>query len=120
MTNYVQLAVKRNAGYVYVTDDRGSNPWDTLASYWNAEVDLVETINRQAATNQPAWLSIRRENQGPIQVQVSGSPGRYLIEASPNLTNWGTIGTNLSNTGKFNFLDPQTNKYPIRVYRTAQ
>jgi len=120
MTNYVQLAVKRNAGYVYVTDDRGNNPWDTLASYWNAEVNLVESINRQAATNQPAVLSIAPEIQGLMQVQVSGSPGRYLLEASPNLTNWGTIATNVSSTGKFNFLDTQTNKYPIRVYRTAQ
>jgi len=120
MTNYVQLAVKRNAGYIYVTDDRGSNPWDTLASYWKAEVDLVESTNRQAATNQPAVLSIVPEIQGPMQVQVSGSPGRYLLEASPNLTNWSAIATNVSSTGKFNFLDAQTNRYPIRVYRTAQ
>src|SRR2546422_1906588 len=34
MTNYVQLAVARNVGYIYVTNDRGSNPWDTLPSYW--------------------------------------------------------------------------------------
>jgi hypothetical protein len=120
MTNYVQLAVQRNAGYIYVTDDRGTNPWDTLPSYWNAEVDLVEAINRQAALKQPAVLSIAHEAEGPVQVQVSGSPGKYILQAAPNLTNWGTIATNVSGTGKFNFLDDPPNSHPARSYRTKQ
>ena len=120
MTNYVQLAVKRNAGYVYVTDDRGSNPWDTLPSYWTAEVDLVETINRQTATNRPAVLSIAPRNEGQVQVQVSGSPGRIILQTSPNLTNWGPIVTNVSDSGRFQFSDGPTNGHPVRSYRTTQ
>jgi hypothetical protein len=120
MTNYVQLAVKRNAGYVYVTDDRGNNPWDTLPSFWTAEVDLVETINRQTATNRPAVLSIAPQNEGQVQVQVSASPGRIILQTSPNLTNWGPIATNVSDSGKFQFSDGPTNGHPVRSYRTTQ
>ena len=46
MTNYVQLALSRNAGYIYVTDDSGNNPWDRLPAYWEAEVASVEQIGR--------------------------------------------------------------------------
>ncbi|MBI4755911.1 MAG: spherulation-specific family 4 protein [Betaproteobacteria bacterium] len=50
MTSYIDLAVARNAGFVYFTDDPGSpvptenNPWDTLPSYWNAEVAYVAAV----------------------------------------------------------------------------
>lgn len=30
-----ELSRARNAGHVYVTDDTGANPWDTLPSYWD-------------------------------------------------------------------------------------
>ena len=45
MLNYLDLAVSRNAGQVYITDDVMNNPWDTLPSYWQAEVDRIEAIN---------------------------------------------------------------------------
>lgn len=32
-----QLAASRRAGHVYVTDDSGDNPYDTLPSYWSRE-----------------------------------------------------------------------------------
>jgi hypothetical protein len=48
MTRAVELSKQRNAGYVYVTDDRISadgreHPWDTLpaAEYWRAELEAV-------------------------------------------------------------------------------
>ena len=49
MLSDIALAQERNAGYVYVTDDNNANPnsinnpWDTLPSYWNAEVNRVTT-----------------------------------------------------------------------------
>ena len=45
MLNYLDLAVSRNAGQVYITNDVMSNPWDTLPSYWGAEVNRIEAIN---------------------------------------------------------------------------
>ena len=40
----ITLAVSRNVGYVYVTDDNGANPWDTLPSYWNSEISAVSAV----------------------------------------------------------------------------
>ena len=36
----VELSRKRNAGWVYVTDKGGDNPYDTLPSYWCYELSL--------------------------------------------------------------------------------
>lgn len=43
MKNVIQLSKNRNAGWVYVTPDVLSNPWDTLPStrYWNTELKVV-------------------------------------------------------------------------------
>ena len=41
MSNAISLAGKRKAGNVYVTDDGGANPWDTLPSYWSDELDRL-------------------------------------------------------------------------------
>lgn len=51
MVSDLELALSRNTGIVYVTDDRevlpDFNPYDTLPSYWSAEVNAV-------ASRQPA------------------------------------------------------------------
>jgi Spherulation-specific family 4 len=45
MQSYIELAVKRNIGYVYITNDSDSNPWDSLPSYWPAEVEAIRRQN---------------------------------------------------------------------------
>jgi Spherulation-specific family 4 len=45
MQSYIELAVKRNIGYVYITNDADSNPWDSLPSYWSAEVEAIRCQN---------------------------------------------------------------------------
>ena len=42
MTQVVDQAVARRSGWVYVTDDRLPNPWDTLPPYWTALVGRVK------------------------------------------------------------------------------
>lgn len=58
MSNYVGLAVARNAGWIYITDDTLPNPYDTLPSYWTNEVDLLQSYNNGnlpvTITTQPA------------------------------------------------------------------
>jgi hypothetical protein len=49
MTNFVNLAVARNAGWIYVTSDSGSNPWDTLPVYWTNEVNYIQELNKGPA-----------------------------------------------------------------------
>ena len=45
MKTAIDLAVSRNYGYVFVTDDGLNNPWDTLPSYWSAMIDYIEHKN---------------------------------------------------------------------------
>ncbi len=46
MRSYIDLAVSRNVGYLYVTDDGSDgNPWDSLPSYWQEELNYLETLN---------------------------------------------------------------------------
>jgi Spherulation-specific family 4 len=49
MEKYLDLAVQRNIGYVYITDDKAAtNPWDSFPSYWAAEVDSIRAKNLAA------------------------------------------------------------------------
>ncbi len=41
MGNALSLAEKRRAGNVYVTDDGGTNPWDSLPGYWSDELNSL-------------------------------------------------------------------------------
>ncbi|WP_316434030.1 spherulation-specific family 4 protein [Leptolyngbya sp. NK1-12] len=45
MQSYINLAVRRNIGYVYITNDgTDGNPWDSLPSYWQQEVDYIDSL----------------------------------------------------------------------------
>ncbi len=48
MKSYIDLAVKRNFGYIYVTDDSPTDsdgdPWNSLPSYWQEEVDYIQSL----------------------------------------------------------------------------
>lgn len=50
MRTNVDLAVQRNVGWVYVTDDILANPWDTIPSYWSNLVDHVAAYRNLRAT----------------------------------------------------------------------
>lgn len=45
----IDLAVSRNYGYIYITDDNGDNPWDSLPSYWSELIDYTEAFNSATA-----------------------------------------------------------------------
>ena len=99
MTNVVQLAAARRAGFIYVTDDSGANPWDTLPSYWGAEVSLVEGVNRAAAATAAAKLALQVDRGPGLTLSARGAVGRYILEAAAPLGDWQPLSTNLTNTG---------------------
>ena len=43
MPNAVKLGAARNAGQLFVTNDKLDNPWDTLPSYWTSELSTILT-----------------------------------------------------------------------------
>jgi hypothetical protein len=44
MQAVIDQAASQNVGYLYVTSDKGANPWDTLPPYWADEVTAVASI----------------------------------------------------------------------------
>jgi hypothetical protein len=60
MQTNLALAASRNVGYIYITNDnnfnnlgvKDNNPWDTLPSYWKAEVAAVSAVPEPDS----AWL----------------------------------------------------------------
>lgn len=50
MQTIVGLTQNRNVGYIYVTNDSAANPWDTLPSYWSAEVAAVSAVPEPSNT----------------------------------------------------------------------
>jgi Spherulation-specific family 4 len=49
MKGILDRAANSNFGYVYITNDSTNtpnhNPWDSLPSYWQAEVDYIQKLN---------------------------------------------------------------------------
>ncbi len=41
LSSALDLSARRRAGNVYVTNDGGVNPWDTLPSYWQSELSAL-------------------------------------------------------------------------------
>jgi hypothetical protein len=48
MSHDVGLAMSRNAGWIYVTDDALPNPYNAMPSYWTNEVELVQSFNNSS------------------------------------------------------------------------
>ncbi|MBI2927630.1 MAG: spherulation-specific family 4 protein [Verrucomicrobia bacterium] len=120
MTSNVELALARNVGYIYVTDDDGEERWDTLPAYWPAEVSLVEASNRRMASEHPPRLILALPANGSLRLGVLGVPGRYVLQSSHDLTNWEAVATTVSPTGEFEFVLPHSSDQPARIFRAAQ
>ena len=53
MKRAIDLGHMRHYGYVYVTNDMGANPWDTLPSYWQEMVDYIKQLNDTRSAQHP-------------------------------------------------------------------
>ena len=45
MKRAIDLGNMRHYGYIYITNDMGANPWDTLPSYWQDMVHYIKQLN---------------------------------------------------------------------------
>ncbi|OIO14958.1 hypothetical protein AUJ73_01465 [Candidatus Gottesmanbacteria bacterium CG1_02_37_22] len=50
MKTYIDSALNRNIGYVYITNDSLPNPWDSLPPYWQNEIEYIKIINNGITT----------------------------------------------------------------------
>jgi hypothetical protein len=70
----VQLAIQRNAGGIYVTDDVLPNPWDRVPNYWTALVNAVAAINADYNNNgtvDAADYTVWRDSLGQTGVSLA-------------------------------------------------
>ena len=95
MSNYVGLAVGRNAGWIYISD---STLYSVMPSYWTNEVNLVQSLNAASLSptiTDPAQPADQSANIGSsITFQVAASGQMPLLyqwfagtNAVPNATN---------------------------------
>ncbi|WP_197524736.1 spherulation-specific family 4 protein [Botrimarina hoheduenensis] len=82
-TDYVDLAVARNVGGVYFTDDELPNPWDRLPTYWDAFVAKVESVNNQVFGSLEQLSNPVAE--GAIMIDSSRSDWSGLSAYSPDV-----------------------------------
>ena len=119
MQTNLNLAMTKRAGYLYITDDTLSNPWNRLPTYWSAEVAAIETINREAARRVLTNLTIQTMSTNSANVQSNGAAGRYILETGfPN--RWTAVATNLTASGAIDWAITNLTLPPNRLFRTRQ
>lgn len=106
----VDLAVRRNIGQVYVTDDAGANPWDTLPAYWSNLVDYVA-----------AWrdLGLALAFTNGVELELRTLPDHpYLVQYSSNLLvgNWEHLARGTSAVARCSLPDPAAPTASDRFY----
>lgn len=117
MTNYVNLAVNRNVGWIYITSDSGANPWDTLPMYWTNEVNYIQGLNKSAPAT---YLNFIALSNGLPTVRIMGAPGVYELQSSSNLVEWSTAAIVNQSAAELDVTDSGARNSLNRLYRTRQ
>jgi len=74
------------------------------------------TIRPPVVFGTPGFLS-----NGSFQLQLSGVEGKnYILQATTNLFDWTSLGTNFAPSNSFYFLDSSASNYPQRFYRAIE
>lgn len=119
MTNVVNLAASRNAGWVFVTDENNNafNPYDRLPVYWTNEVNYIRSLNLAQPATQLKILSV--SNRVP-NLQLTGAAGVYELQTSTNLASWSASATVAIPTNTLTVTDAGATNVFRRFYRTRQ
>ena len=119
MSNVVNLAASRNAGWIFVTDENNNagNPYDRLPAYWTNEVNYIRSLNLAQPATQLNVLAV--SNRVPT-LQISGAPGVYELQASTNLVIWSATATATIPTNTVTVKDSGATNNLQRFYRTRQ
>ncbi len=117
MSNDVNLAIGRNAGWVYFTDAGLPNPYDTLPVYWTNEVNLVQALNVAAPGTR---IKLTGMTNGIPTLNVTGAVGAYQIQATSNFANWAPVQVLYTPTGTGTVSDLTATNRTASFYRTQQ
>ena len=90
MESAVDLAVQRNVGWIYVTDDDLPNPWDAIPPYWTNLAALVAAYRRTAAAGVAS-------TGAQLRLDWSLPPGRpFVVEAAAAPGGWTPVTATLT------------------------
>ena len=64
MQTAIDLALQRNIGLVYVTDDVMPNPWDKLPTYWQEQVNYIKSLNQGNDSGEPTFKDMDTDGDG--------------------------------------------------------
>lgn len=85
------LAVQRNAGGIFVTDDVLPNPWDTLPTYWTTLVSAVAAINADYNSDgvvDAADYAVWRNSFGQTGVSLAADGNGDGVVSDADYTIW--------------------------------
>ena len=102
MAEYLSIARRRGATWIYVTDDTLSNPWDRLPAYWDEEVAAARENNAA----EPIMLEAALLAPESVRIQIDGIPGRYVLESSLDLLQWQFLDSAVLSTGRVEIIAP--------------
>jgi uncharacterized repeat protein (TIGR01451 family) len=96
-----------NTSASVIADQTDLNPADNTASLATA-----------VTTASPATLSGASYSNGVFTVTVTGPPGKYVFQGSPDLAAWTSISTNtMPGSGTMQLTDPNAGTFQRRYYR---
>ncbi|QDV73981.1 spherulation-specific family 4 protein [Botrimarina mediterranea] len=81
--SYVDLAVERNVGGVYFTDDVLGNPWDRLPTYWDQFVAKVAAVNNRVEGPLQTLSNFVADGAIVIDAPRDGWAGVAAFDADP-------------------------------------
>jgi hypothetical protein len=117
MSNDVNLASNRNAGWIYFTDADLPNPYDTLPAYWTNEVNFVQALNVAAPGTR---IKLTGMTNGIPTLNVTGAVGAYQIQATSNFAAWTPLQVLYTPTGTGTVADVTATNRTASFYRTQQ
>ena len=114
MHSNIVSALQRNIGFIYVTDDDLSNPWDSLSTYWEDEVSYVRALRELRVTS----LAVSNGNAHLDFTTVTHAS--FGVTRTTNLTaaQWTTLTNGIPGTGgTTQVVDPDASTRGMQFYR---
>jgi len=85
MHQTLRHAITHRVGWVYITDDNGTNPYDRLPTYWDQEVQALQEVNRRQSPKLVGSLSHEPHPSSPNQRDLPGNRSAPLhLRHGPN------------------------------------
>jgi len=121
--NLGSLAAGSNVTLTVTVNAPRPGVFNTTASVTADQADLNLANNTASLATtiispSPANLKATHFANGVFGFTVTGIPGQYVLQASPNLTNWTSISTNtVPSLGTLQLSDPFAGSFQRRYYR---